>query len=470
MVNKSVSRDTRVARLGKVKKAVLAAGLLISASAALLAQTNSGASLPARAGGALPGLTAEELTLFNAGKAQFLEVEDVTQGLGPRFNALNCAGCHAQPAVGGSSPAVNPQIAAASAGGARNNIPSFITLNGPVREARFKFVVETDGRIDTPQIRDGGVHDLFTVTGRSDAPGCSLTQPPFATVAAQNNLALRIPTPLFGAGLIEAITDSTIMANYRSHRRAKAALGISGRPNRNGNDGTITRLGWKAQNKSLTVFAGEAYTVEQGITNELFPNERDTENTPLPRECKKNATPEDHTKTELISQAGATFADVASNIVEFAIFMRFLTPPAPACDSFSNSSCPADIRRGRNTFEQIGCAECHTPQLAIDESSSAAITSQRTARLFSDLVLHSMGSGLADGIQQGLAGDDEFRTAPLWGLGQRLFFLHDGRTNNLDDSIQQHASRDSEANQVISNYRRLGASEKQELINFLRSL
>ncbi|MGH8751554.1 MAG: di-heme oxidoredictase family protein, partial [Burkholderiales bacterium] len=129
-----------------------------------------------------------------------------------------------------------------------------------------------------------------------------------------------------------------------------------------------------------------------------------------------------------------------------------------------------DVRRGRATFDRIGCALCHTPQLAVGQSSSAAITNQRTARLFSDLLLHRMGSRLADGITQGLARGDEFRTAPLWGAGQRVFFLHDGRTQDLADAVVQHASPGSEANRVIKNFQRLSAQEQQELIDFLRSL
>src|SRR5262249_31225549 len=158
-----------------------------------------------------------------------------------------------------------------------------ITSNGPVREARFKFV---DPPANT--IRDGGVHALFTITGRSDAMGCNAAQPDFVAALAQNNVIFRIPTPVFGAGLIETITETTILNNKVANASAKVALRISGHENRNGNDGTLTRFGWKAQNKSLMIFAGEAYNVEQGVTNEFFQNERDE--TPG---CLFNGTPED---------------------------------------------------------------------------------------------------------------------------------------------------------------------------------
>lgn len=102
-------------------------------------------------------------------------------------------------------------------------------------------------------------------------------------------------------------------------------------------------------------------------------------------------------------------------------------------------------------------------------SPSAALSNQ-TVNLFSDLLVHHMGKSLADGITQGAAGPDEFRTAPLWGVGQRVFFLHDGRTSNLVDAIRAHKSRGSEANKVIERFNRLSTQEQQEIIDFLRSL
>ena len=93
-----------------------------------------------------------------------------------------------------------------------------------------------------------------------------------------------------------------------------------------------------------------------------------------------------------------------------------------------------------------------------------------TFQPLSDFALHDMGTGLADGVSQGDANGREFRTAPLWGLGQRTFFLHDGRTNNLAEVIQQHSSNGSEANQVIRNYNLLSTDDKQALLNYLRSL
>jgi len=93
-----------------------------------------------------------------------------------------------------------------------------------------------------------------------------------------------------------------------------------------------------------------------------------------------------------------------------------------------------------------------------------------TFQPFSDFALHSMGDGLADGVSQGNANGSQFRTAPLWGVGQRIFFLHDGRTNDLYVAIRQHASRGSEANGVIQNFHLLSLTDQQALLNYLRSL
>ena len=143
------------------------------------------------AGMPLSNLTPPQLAAFNAGKADFEEVEEFDEGLGPTMNLDSCGGCHSQPATGGTSPGVNPQVAFANKHGMTNRLPSFITAKGPVREARF--VRNADG---TP---DGGVHALFTVAGA--VPGCSLAQPDFARHLSNRNVVFRIPTPVFGAGL-----------------------------------------------------------------------------------------------------------------------------------------------------------------------------------------------------------------------------------------------------------------------------
>jgi CxxC motif-containing protein (DUF1111 family) len=414
---------------------------------------------------------------FNDGQRRFAEVETVNNsanvGLGPRFNSNQCSSCHAQPAEGGSGPAVNPQFAFTSNGVApANTMPSFITANGPTREVRFPFFMNANGTANTSE-PNGGVEDIFTVSGSAGAGSCQLTQPNFEAAAAANDIIYRIPTPTYGAGLIENLDDSTLLqnrlANLQNH------FGIAGTFNRNGNDGTIARFGWKAQNKSLQMFAGEAYNVEMGITNELFPNERplpgeEQSGTGLPASCLNlsgNGYPED------LSNPGQTSnAAVLDDVSAFANFMRFLAPPVPGAVVLNGVAVPAStIAAGEAVFSSIGCAACHNSSPGTTQASGFApgLSNQRVPA-FSDIEIHHMGTGLADNVSQGSAGGDQFRTAPLWGLGQRIFLLHDGRTTNLVTAIQQHASNGSEATTVVENYLDLSAAQQQELLDFLRSL
>jgi CxxC motif-containing protein (DUF1111 family) len=382
-------------------------------------------------------------------------------GLGPQFNLNSCGGCHAQPATGGTSPSANPEVVMATIRGAHNKVPPFVTLNGPVREARF--VNNPDG---TP---DGQVHELYVISGRPDAPGCNIQQTDFSAALAANNVIFRIPTPTFGLGLVEGISDLGLTTAFNANAALKSQLGVSGQFNTSPNDGTITRFGWKAQNKSLLMFSGEAYLVEMGITNELFPNERDNGTEPS---CQFNPLPEDMTifgTTDPDSPpTGSTASDFSTGIVNFATFMRLSAPPTPA-------PATAPSSRGSQVFNNIGCQACHVTQQATNIAGLAFLTGSGNGgpvnlSPFSDFAVHNMGYGLADGITQGNANGQEFRTAPLWGVGQRIFFLHDGRTSDLLQAILQHASPQSEANAVINNFNLLTPQSKQYLLDYLRSL
>jgi CxxC motif-containing protein (DUF1111 family) len=431
-----------------------------------------GAGLP------LASLSGSQLEFFLDGFDRFVEIDSVSgavagepgRGLGPSFNATSCGACHAQPFAGGTSPSMgaypfigpNPQVAAATDAGAKNSVPSFITADGPVRETRFPFVVNSHGSLT--QTPDGGVHAIYTVTGRSDAAGCTLAQPNYDQMQQLGNLIFRIPTPVFGAGLIENIADATILANMNANSNLKHQLGIAGHVNTSGNDGSITRFGWKAQNKSLEIFSGEAYNVEMGVTNELFPNKRANP----PASCVFNGTPEDHTNFD------ATGAQIASDTVGFATFMRFLAAPAPSPNGIPGNPPAQSIQNGQSLFGQVHCDLCHTSSMLTAASGFTAALDNQTAALYSDLLVHNMGSGLSDQVSQGAAGPSEFRTAPLWGVGQRIFFLHDGRATpqngGLLTAILDHSSQGSEASSVISSFTHLSESQKQDLLNFLRSL
>jgi len=153
--------------------------------------------------------------------------------------------------------------------------------------------------------------------------------------------------------------------------------------------------------------------------------------------------------------------------MNFAAFMRLSAGPRPA--PAASSAAAASVTRGRQAFVNVGCNLCHIPQ---HTTAQSIFTNQSSVTFspFSDFELHDMGNGLQDQISQGQAVGDQFRTAPLWGVGQRIFFLHDGRAQNLLQVILAHSSNTSEANTVIGNFNALPASSQQDLLNFLRSL
>ncbi len=468
-------------------------------------------------------------------------------GLGPSFNAVSCFECHSQPAVGGSSPnnqtpnfnntlfPGNPQVGDAPTPLQLQNVSQFIFLNGPVREARFVNAVPPASP-NTAAVEAGAVAELFVIQGRPDNPtNCFIDQEPFPAQLAANNVIFRIPLPTFGDGFVEAVPDENLVSNLVSEDAIannlnlfNPALGIQGRFNRNGNDNTISRFGWKAQNKSLLLFAGEAANVEMGVTNELFQNERTVGN----GSCTPNGIPEDQVFAPPVdpdprsingllktfgggtANAGATAAvlsDVSSSIENFAVFMRLNAAPG-VCNWDSGltngqANCnPLDASavRGRSLFgtvgltagaapppTRLGCVLCHTDVLTTGPSQNFPGLDHQTFHPFSDFAIHHMG-GLADGISQGDAGPDEFRTAPLWGSGQRIFFLHDGRHPNLAvpgenallETIRDHCLPPpagfpaSEACETVNRFNALpdvtpvGSTtpSKQDLINFLRSL
>jgi CxxC motif-containing protein (DUF1111 family) len=455
----------------------------------------------------IAGLNANELALFNESLLRVSELEGScdtcaeqpqnvppvdpdpsnpfsplklvnSAGMAPVFNADQCFICHFQPQIGGSSPATNPANTIAHRLGGTNTVPPFENPAGAFRETRFKF--KPDGS------RDGGVHSLFTLQGRSDAPGCTLAQPDFTQAVNTQNIAFRIPLQLFGLGLIESISDSDIVKNMQANATQKLLLGIKGHPNMVPNNGTISRFGWKAQNASITVFAGEAYNVEMGITNDLFPIARSEDPT-----CNTAYEPFDVPRTEPALYNNPL--KIMPAWLMFTVFMRFVDAPHPV-------TLTSAAQHGQALFSSIGCALCHTPSFTTRGTANPLTQSQeigphvvalrgQKVNLYSDLLLHRMGAGLADNVMQGNAGPDEFRTTPLWGLGTRLFFLHDGRTSDLLAAIQAHFSTafsdggnnpakdkfsfthpPSEANGVILLFNALSETDKQSILDFLRSL
>jgi hypothetical protein len=412
------------------------------------------------AGGLLAGITDHENEYFLAGKEDFEEADEVTEGLGPTLNLDSCGGCHSQPAIGGTSPAINPQVAFATANGGRDLVPSFLSADGPVREVRF--IRNPDG---TP---DGGVHALFTITGRDGAGACQISQPDFARELANRNVIFRIPTPTFGLGLVEQIPDSAILANMpptaRQDRPGDPRPGEfhGRRPNHQRTDEPQRQ---RRHHHAVWLESAEQVAADllgRGLQRRNGDQQRAvSERTRRDGELHVRQSPQQH-----YEYRGGRDYRRAERHRE----VRVLHAPAGAAGAIARHARRSAVDRQRQERVQFGRvrllphAELHDRQLGgrrLAQSAGAAVFGPAGAR---------HGPGTPDGVSQGQAGPREFRTAPLWGLGQRIFFLHDGRTSDLAAAIRAHQSIGSEANGVIQNFLGLTENQKQDLYNFLRSL
>lgn len=361
-------------------------------------------------GAPLPGLTRPQIEAFNAGLAEFVAVETPEGGLGPIFNGRSCVECHSAGAVGGAS---------------------------SVLVTRFGRMV--DGQFDPLESQGGSLLQRFAIN-----PQLREIIPHEANVIAQ-----RQSTPLFGLGLIEAIPDSAILANALAVKadgvKGRAAIVTditTGQPR-------VGRLGWKAQQATLLAFSADAYLNELGITNRFFPKENAPNgNEELLARFKTTPDPED----EIDPVTGKGDIDVVAD------FMRFLAPPPRA-------AITPQAAAGEALFLQSGCAVCHTPALRTGPNPVAALD-RKTVNLYSDLLLHDMGT-LNDGIAQADAGAREMKTPPLWGLRASAPYLHDGRATTVDAAIRAH---DGEGAASRERYVRLPNALRQQLLAFLGTL
>ncbi|MBI2686235.1 MAG: c-type cytochrome [Acidobacteria bacterium] len=362
-------------------------------------------------GSPLQGLTGHELELFREGLEDFNEVETAEEGLGPAFNGNSCGSCHSIPAIGGVATMTETRAGYVDEDG------YFTAMNG-----------ET-------------LYNLFS-TGKH---ACQVAIPPEANVIAR-----RVPTPIFGDGLIEAIADATIIAGEDPEDRN--GDGIKGRASRIFDVATRTnkigRFGWKAQQATLLAFSGDAYRNEMGITNDLFLTELMPGIAPAQAKlCDGKPEPED-VRNRLTG---------LRSIDNFANFMRLLAP-------VERAPMTAEIQRGETLFTAIGCAACHTPTMMTAPSQNP-VFDRKAVALYSDLLLHDIGTG--DGIEQADATGDEIRTPPLWGLRFRRPLLHDGRAASYYHAIEMHA-REAEASRKRAEA--LSPGDRTALLAFLGSL
>ncbi len=366
---------------------------------------------PAAPGDPLPGLTPREFEEFRLGLDDFREIEDPSEGLGPLFNGTGCASCHSVPVIGGGSPMTELRA------GARDADGTFRVVGGTT------------------------LFQLFSIPDHT----CQAVIPPEANVVAR-----RMSIPLFGAGLVEAIPDETLLALEDPFDRDRD--GISGRAAIVTDIATgrrrVGRFGWKAQIATLLTFSGDAYTNEMGITNDLFPHEPSGGvSEERMRLCDRLRDPEDLVDPRTGKRA----------IDNFEAFMKFLGP-------VSRGPITEEVRAGEQAFTSIGCSSFHVPAMATGANSSVALH-RRNVALFSDVLLHDIGSG--DGIAQEAAQPAEIRTPALWGLRFRRPLMHDGSAMTPADAIRQHAG---EASGVMDRYRSLTNEQRRALLAFLDSL
>ena len=365
-------------------------------------------------GDPLPGLTVSERARFAAGRDAFEEVESVSDGLGPVFNDVSCAACHLQGAIGGAS--------------ART-----VTRFGRVSGGAFDPLAELGGSL----IQSQGIGPIT-----SGGQTCDYVA---ERVPAQANVvAMRLTTPLFGLGLVDAVPDATLVA--LAARQAADSPATAGRVNLVSNvvTGTLTvgKLGWKAQVPSLAQFAADAYLNEMGITSPLFPHENCPGGDCKLLACDPTPDPEDD----------------GTDTRAFADFMMLLAPPA-------RSTTHGQTIPGERIFGQIGCAACHVPALTTGSSAIAALD-RVTFAPYSDFLLHDMGMS-GDGIAQGQAGVRDMRTAPLWGLRARGVFLHDGSATSVTAAIVAH---DGQGRAARDRFAALPAGQSKLVLAFLASL
>jgi CxxC motif-containing protein (DUF1111 family) len=368
------------------------------------------ASLP---GAPLPGITPVEFSEFRLGLDDFVEVETAEEGLGPAFNGTSCAVCHNVPAVGGG---------------------------GVILELRAGYRDDAGSARGLNESGDTLVHMLST-----PSHSCQPMIPEDVTVIAR-----RAPIPLFGAGLVEAIPDDTLLTLEDPSDRDRD--GISGRAaiviDVATGERRVGRFGWKAQHATLLAFGADAYRNEMGITNDLFPNESAFGISEAQMGfCDPFPDPEDRPDPSTRRRG----------IDNFASFMKLLAPVARA-------RVDAVTQAGERVFAAIGCTSCHVPTLTTDASSHPAFHRQPVA-LFSDLLLHDVDTG--DGIRQGAAEPSEIRTPALWGLRFRRPLLHDGSAATIADAVERHGG---EAELARRGYGRLSPQEREQLLAFLRSL
>ncbi len=440
--------------------------------------TGRPASLP---GSAVPieGLTDDELIAFYKCEQKFKHDFNVNEGLGPLFNEQSCFACHGSPGVAGG-PGTD----------LKKTLCTRIARRKPLSLAaklpRNKALTDVYG-VDIDELTPLGGPVLPRKTVTSEFPSmfpanASIFAPPLPPEA--EFISRRQAGQLFGSGLLQAIPDATLAdvrkKQFAEHPKVCGRLGASKKIFVD-EQYTYGKFGWKGQHNSLLNFSIEAMQFEMGLT------------TP-PEPLMKMPSGRGNTIPALSAHLPANPENDGSLAAQFSFFMALLAPP-------NRGEISSAVTKGEAVFDKCECAVCHIPELktgakvfipaadatlpdvaALEAKYGKQWYTSKEAQLkvvevkalenqpvkaYSDLLNHKLGLKLADGIPQASAGGDYWRTTPLWGLRNRTFLLHDGRTTDIGEAIEAHGGQAEEA---IVRYKSLSKAEKDDLLTFLRSL
>ncbi|PCE65008.1 di-heme oxidoreductase family protein [Sediminicola luteus] len=406
-----------------------------------------------------PNMTAKNLALHLAGDAQFEAVfvtapAEVNQGLGPIFNNKTCIECHPKD---GRAAFPTGDINALSGFFLRTSVPGKDPHGGPVPTPGFGLQLQNQAiRNYEPELKFKVTYTDIVET-LADGTKITLKKPnysitdPYTTFPANAMLSPRIGPPVFGLGLLEAIPESVILS--RQDIDDSDGDGISGKANYVwdpvAEKMAVGRFGWKANTATVLLQSAGAYKEDMGITNYVFPIEAGVD--------QSNG-----------NDGLGDDPEIADSILdEVTLYCRTLGVPAPR-----NIDSP-QVQKGAEIFETIGCAQCHVPQQTSGNFPGIPSISNQTFYPYTDMLLHDMGEGLADGRPDFLADGNEWKTRPLWGIGLTQLinghtdFLHDGRAKNLTEAILWHGG---EALKSKDSFKELSTADRESLLAFLNSL
>lgn len=376
-------------------------------------------------------------------------------GLGPLYNQLACISCH--PKNGRGKPPDHPEQAMRSML-VRLSLPGRNEHGGPLAHPVYGDQLNEQGVPGVPgegRVKVSYRQKIVALSGGETivlrVPVYTFADLQYGPLADETQFSPRVAPPVFGLGLLEAVPDRTLLRLAEQGRKQ----GVNGRPNyvwdteRNGR--VIGRFGLKANTASLKQQIAGAFIGDLGITSALYPLQN----------CSAAQTACGSEQ----SSASVELTETQLNAV--LLYLRLLQVPARR-----NVGDP-DARRGDQLFTAIGCAACHIPTLVTGEFPELPVLSGQTIHPYTDLLLHDMGEGLADGRADFDAGARDWRTPPLWGIGllerinEHTTLLHDGRARNLTEAVIWHGG---EALESRRRFERLAASDRRALIRFLSAL